>query len=476
MKMKIITLFTFLLCMIFIGILIGLYLYLNINYVSFNGEYVKSINSPHVFCITDICFEKKAVILSAKVINNSIHVVYFLKDKNCLKLARSNSLTPQSPKDWQTSEVLKDIMNNDTFSKILKENLPFDDSILFDQYSFCYRTVDGKPSFSFLLSETDNNNSTSYTLNLLIAKTENPTSINDWVRYKNHASNFDDSANISFRYYKGQYLFLYNEFKFHQKNNSYLDDVVIVAFDPKSQKWIKHYIINCNPAVPKVFQTSFVENNNQLLILYIQRDAENRKALIDVKLLSLANVDLSNSPKWHDTFLTRDYYKNVSRSIGNSTVYDENSNVIYCVLQDRKSSLNLLKINVFNEMPRIINKDYLRGYTYRIIKYQSGGLMQIPDYQNLSLVNNKPVYTDIKYGNMLRYEFKSEIDFNKVSVSNIEIFSKLFSSPDKEIFPLPIDKQLSYIYFQPNLGKLRLAREVDPRDIPKRKTVFKYSK
>lgn len=476
MKKKMIILLTFLLCLIFFALLTGLYLFLKTDHVCFDGEYVKSVNSPHVFYITDICFEKKAVILSVKVIDDSIHVVYFLKDKNCLKLARSNSLTPKSPNEWQTSEVLKDIINNDTFIKKLKENLPFEDFILFDQYSFCYRTVDGKPSFSFLLNESDNNDTTSYTFNLLIAKTENPTSINDWVRYKTKASNFDDTANISFRYYKGQYLFLYNEFKFLQKNNRYLDDVVIVAFDPKSQKWSKHYIINCNPAVPKVFETSFVENINQLLILYIQRDADNRKVPIDVRLMSLVSGDLSNNPKWLDTFLTRDYYKNISRSLGSSAVYDENSDLIYCVLQDRKSRLNLLKINIVNKMPQYINKGYLGGYTYNNIRNQSRGLMQIPRYQNLSLVNNKPVYTDITFGNMLRYEFKSEIDINKVSLSNIDIFSKLFSSPDNDIFPLPIDNRLSYIYFQPNLGKLRLAREVDPSEVPKTKSWFKYDK
>lgn len=436
------------------------------NYANYDGEFVKSSTSNHYYCVSDIDFGVDYRVYQAVAYNNSIHILYFNDNLDCLKLARSNSLNPKSHKDWIITTVVTSVTNS--FKGLnQKPNLKNND----DRYiqSVSYSMVSGKPCIAYSLIATKE--AEPCYLVVLLAKNSNPKNTDDWLFHCKRISNYNYVISSQSCYSNGQFAFLFTitengDQKYYETK---YDELILFSFNPASNKWYSRSIFKRKPSENIFMSASLIPHPDLLLISYYQTDLDNVNLSVPMYLLAITGGLSSDRSTWIKTkIISKDFI--VKR--GNRTIqrfyFDATNSTVYGILQLINNSYLCLNFKFYNEKIADIKQyTYLgtpRSAISSYIKYSD----LVPS-ANIFLVNGKIIGFYVFAGVLQRRDYNKGFNPHNSSVNYINIFRKPLAIPSGRITPVATGNGLSFVYYQPKLKKLRFAREIEPKDVPIRR-------
>ena len=436
-------------------------------YANYDGEYVKSSTSNHYYRVTDIDFgDEFFKVFHAGTYNNSIHILYYNGNLNCLKLARSNSLNPKSPKDWEITTVVTSVTNS--FKGLnQKPNLKNHESRSIHTVS--YSMVAGKPCIAYSLIASKE--SEPCYLVVLQAKTANPLSADDWLFNCKRISNYKYVINAQSCYSNGQFAFLFTIT--NNGNQKYYetkyDELVLFTFNPKDYKWYSKSIFKRSPSENIFMSASLIPHPDLLLISYYQTDLDNVNLSVPFYLLAIKGGLSSDRSTW---IKTRVISKDFMVKRGNRTIqlfyYDAKNSSVYGILQLINDSYLCLNFKFKNEKIADIKQFTYLGTPRSALNsyFQYSDL--VPS-ANILFVNGKVIGSFVFDGVLQRRDYNIGFNPQNSSVNYINIFRKPLVEPSGRITPVATGNGLSFVYYQKKLKKLRFAREIEPKDVPVRR-------
>ncbi len=449
-------------------LLSAFYHYIYTNYASYNGEYIKSSTSSHQYFITDILKEENVQIINVIEIDNLIYILYFNDQQNSLKLAVSKTLSPASPKDWQKSIIEKSFVKTENNNS---ELYPYT-AYLYAKYTISsddidFQMIDNKPCIAYIMK--DQLKPEINTLNLLIAKNPKPLKSIDWEHYTTKIIKKDRTTNLSLGYINKYFYITLNQPISESNIGTDLYDLILFSFNITERKWTQKILLKNNNNTPMIYKASIINHPKILYILYFKRKANDKKALGSINLLSIPDPQIDNKSNWIDKQIVIGKYRDRNLDTSEQAVFNSSNNCLYVFLEERLQCFNLVYMNLINGKPENIKEVYIQGTSMKYFKNNLSGPLGIlsRDAKNISLVNHKAVATLLRFGYVYRYDIDTDTVNPTPDSNEINFFTKLFLKP-QTIYPIPLNNGLSYVFYQANQGKIRLAREVEPSEVPKR--------
>lgn len=440
------------------------YIYIHLNYSNFNGEYSQSSTSSHLYQITDISLERYSKILNVDVIKDNIHILYLNTQENSLKLAIAKTLKPQFLKDWEISTVSRKFISYpDRFSTTYSTNTKLINTDFVNSYTVSYRLIKNNPCITYTYADSYDK-PTLHIIGILQAKVSNPKSPIEWVHYKQEIKDTSDFSRLSFGLKNSKYLILVTR----NARRKASDEVKLFIYDPETNEWDEKPILRFKPDDNIYCDATIISDPKQLIILYHQIDGKIKKPPGSIHILSIPDIKKVDKSTWIDSEINYGYYKFAFTRLSNQVIRDSASGTIYFAIQIGALNYDLMSFNVINGVPKNIKETNFSGqYRNQQKKIEDGPLKNILNYRKLQLLNQKPVFTSVLLGSLTRFDIDPTLKPITINFQKINFFNKI-NSTFNEIFPIPLNNGLSYVYYQPNLGKIRLAREVDPKDVPKK--------
>lgn len=445
----------------------------NFWYSNYNGEYVHSPNSNQTFYLTDVLYEKNVKLISALVSNNSIYALYFNEEQNSLKLAVSKTFTPKSTNDWQVHTIIKNAVIDKNASGVWEYSDYYRVKFIMPSNLIDFKIIDGKPCIAFVTKSLDEI-SPIYTLNLLISNSETPLSESDWLLTQNEIQDFYHRSKITLGSFKDNFIVITTTHDGQKNEKGTLDTLTIAvlnSYNIKSKHWINIPVLTFKEDFSLEVYTGFIEDPNDLYIIYSKMNVMNRKNPKVSNILCIPNFDLKNKANWIDSRLTiaSRYFATYENLVdySNYLVVDKKIGKYYFFVEDKQPAFRLVTFYLNQRKPEKIKDIPIYGSIAGNYLYQSGGKLNMSnDYRQLFWANSKLTLSVNNFGNLFQFKIDQNKKIPSVQIENVDFFNKFFSLP-YSFKPISNGKELSYIYYQANLGKIRFAREINPSEVPK---------
>lgn len=437
---------------------------LKTNYSSHTNEYLQVKNSNRYFNVTDIVIEKDSKVIDVEVSDEYIYVLYFNIEKNSLKLARSTSLNPLSTGDW----CIQTLFDNATKNRLELQGNFYD-----------FRLYQGRPCLVFI-NKSNTSSKNMYQINLAIAKYPQTKSKSDWIFSQLPIDYFDQASCISVASTIDSIIVLTKSASWGVENPRGYSELIANSFNLNNVKWTNHLLLSKKSMSYTGIITYCAEYKNGLMILYSVTDGFENNPKTKYFTLFIPKNDFKSKNRWKTNSLQA--FENNSRYINNRIRYqdnfrfDESTEELYCLFENSKKSLFLNKFK-FGSGTLVDFTETDLGLSEELIKtkYSTNNLSMLKEHRRILLVNHKPIVSIKVYSSLIQASNELYAAPDNAVIQQDDFFSNYLAQPNS-ITPFVLDKKVGYVYIQRSSNKLRLAHEVDPIEVPKTKSWFKYDK